>query len=84
MDKEEIKWYLKIREEKLYNVKDLDRSRKIMIDFITEMIGGERTGKVFSELKSIGYHPKLQSSRTTLLSFMFWELVEKLMEDYLK
>jgi len=80
---EEIRWYLKKRDERIYDSNDIDRSRKLLIDFTSEIIGKERTEDVFSMLKDTGFNPEYKSDRNITCTFMLWELVEKLMEDYL-
>lgn len=83
MNKEDLVWYFKKDEEKVYYSNELDRVTDIEKRFIEEQLGEEKVKEIYDFARSCGVNHEWKNDSLKISRILRYELLKKLMRDYL-
>ena len=83
MNKEDLKWFFKKVEEKVYYSNEIKRLRNIEKTFLEELLGEDKVKEIYRYAKTCGLDTAWESNRLHLNRMLQTEVIRKLMREYL-
>lgn len=83
LNKEDLEWYFKKDEEKVYCSSEIDRIANIEKRFIEEQLGEEKTKEIYDFARSCGLNHEWKCDNLKISRILVYNLLKKLMRECL-
>lgn len=83
LNKEDLEWYFKKDEEKVYYSSEVDRVYNIEKRFIEECLGEEKVKEIYDFAQTCGISHEWKGDSLKIIRILLKNLLKKLMREYL-